>query len=323
MFAGAGASLSAPLLVTIAGVAALVAALAWRAQRIRVGEDAWKRLHPTGPDGVVPGAAAIALDAPPAEPGEASRAVLLLHGFGDTPQTVARQAQALHARGWTVRAPLLPGHGRTLAAFRASDARQWYDAARDAYRTLCSTHDAVAIVGLSMGGALATSLGAESARQAAAGVPAWRAARAVVLVAPFLEVSARGRTLTAIWPLWSLVRAWVPGRAEASIRDPQARAVSLGYGRSTPRLLHQLRRVVDAAHAAAPQLQAPTLMICSLTDYRVPRDAAERAHARLGSAEKQLVWVQRSGHVITVDYDAEQVTQAIVDWLERHTPATR
>lgn len=300
---------------------ALVAVVAARAYRIRQGEVAWQRDHPPGRDGIVPGAAGLALDPAPAPGGPPSRAVLLIHGFGDTPQTVARQAQALHQQGWTVRAPLLPGHGRSLAAFRASNAGQWYGAARDAYRTLCATHDSVAIVGLSMGGALATSLAAEAARRAGEGTPGWRAPSALVLVAPFLEVTARGRVLTTLWPLWSLVRAWVPGRAEASIRDPRARAESLGYGVSTPRLLHQLRLVVDAARQAAPQAKAPTLMLCSTSDYRVPRAAAERAYARLGARDKALLWVERSGHVITVDYDADQVTAAIVDWLRRHAPA--
>jgi carboxylesterase len=300
------------------GAVVLAAAIGWRAYRLRRVEEAWVRAHPVGPDGLVPGAQGIALDAARIAPGGAPPAVLLLHGFGDTPQTVARQAQALHLRGWTVRAPLLPGHGRSLAAFRATDARDWHAAARHAYLALAAGHDRVAIVGLSMGGALATSIAAEAARQAASGAPEWRAPRAVALIAPFLEVSPRGQLLTAIWPLWSLARAWIPGQAEASIHDPRARAASLGYGLSTPRLLRQLRLVVDAARAAAPQLRAPTLMVCSTQDYRVPRATVERAYARLGATEKQLTWVERSGHVITVDYDADRVTAAIVDWLERH-----
>lgn len=310
-------------LVTLlaAAAAVLTVATASRAVRLRRREVAWSRAHPAGPDGIVPGAASISLDAPPPASG-GGRAVLLLHGFGDTPQTVARQALALHAAGWTVRAPLLPGHGRSLADFRATGARHWSAAARDAYHALCATHHTVAMVGLSMGGALATSLGAEAERAAAAGAPGWRSPAALVLVAPFLEVSLRGRILTAVWPLWSLVRAWIPGRAEASIRDPRARAASLGYGLSTPRLLRQLRLVVQAAHAAAPQLRAPTLMLCSTADYRVPRDAAQRAFARLGAPDKAMRWVQRSGHVITVDYDADEVTAALLSWLEQHSRVT-
>ena len=45
---------------------------------------------------------------------EGSHGVLLLHGFGDTPQTLSLYAKHLSKAGFAVFAPLLPGHGRTL-----------------------------------------------------------------------------------------------------------------------------------------------------------------------------------------------------------------
>src|SRR5688500_7618916 len=73
------------------------------AHRRRVERRVLRRL-PLGDDGVVRGAGALTLG------GDPGRAVLVLHGFGDTPQSVAELAHALHADGWTVRVPLLPGH---------------------------------------------------------------------------------------------------------------------------------------------------------------------------------------------------------------------
>ena len=90
---------------------------------------------------------------------------------------------ALHAGGWTVRAPLLPGHGRTLADFGQTDARDWARASRQAYDALLATHGAVALVGLSMGGALAVRIATDGpapaslvllALVAAGGWAAWR-----------------------------------------------------------------------------------------------------------------------------------------------------
>lgn len=276
-------------------------------RRRRAFEDAiraWHLKHPLGPDGIIPGAAPIACDA-----GE--RAVVLLHGFGDTPQTLEGLARALHARGWTVRAPLLPGHGRTLESFHASRGDQWTAAARDAFERLRAAHATVAIVGLSMGGALATSLAAAVGDRAVT----------LVLLAPFLEVAPSGRILTAAWPVWSLWRAWVPGDAAAAIHDPVARRESLGYGVSSPRALRELRGIVDAASSAARQLHIPTLVMHSRTDYRISVAAAERGYAKLGATTKRLQWVEHSGHVITVDRDANEVIAAVVDWLEQHAPS--
>jgi len=287
-------------------LAVLVTATAvWRHRSLRAGERAWASAHAAAPDGVIPGAESLALDG-----GE--RAVLLLHGFGDTPQSLAPQARALHARGWTVRVPLLPGHGRNLRAFRASDAAAWQRAAHESYKTLAAAHRRVAIVGQSMGGALAMLVAGEQVAHSPC---------ALVLIVPYLHVSAKGRALTAIWQFWSIWRAWVPGNAEASIRDPAARARSLGYGCATPRLLRELRRVVDAAAALAGAVTTPTLAIFSEHDYRISPEVARRAYSRIGAPEKTIHWVSRSGHVISVDFDGEEVTRRVLDWLERHSVA--
>src|SRR6476661_6076048 len=84
-----------------------------------------------------------------------SHGVLLLHGFGDTPQTLALMAHRLAKSGYGVFAPLLPGHGRTMEAFRRSRADDWIKAARESLYLMRARYATVSVVGLSMGGALA------------------------------------------------------------------------------------------------------------------------------------------------------------------------
>ena len=109
---------------------------------------------------------------------EGSPGVLLLHGFGDTPQTLALLARSLHKSGYSVYAPLLPGHGRNMEAFGKSRARDWISAARSALAEMRLRHTSVCIVGLSMGGALAVLLAAELDD-----LPV------LVLIAPYLSMS--------------------------------------------------------------------------------------------------------------------------------------
>jgi carboxylesterase len=106
-------------------------------------------------------------------------------------------------------------------------------------------------------------------------------------------------------------------RGEASILDPAAAAASRGYGAVTPRLLRELSRIVDRATAALPRVRTPTLAIHSRRDNRVPVAAAEAAFARLGAREKEIVWLDGSAHVITVDYEKERVYDLVADWVER------
>src|SRR3981081_1995194 len=116
---------------------------------------------------------------------EGSPGVLLLHGFGDTPQTLALLARKLHKSGYSLYAPLLPGHGRNMEAFGKSRASDWIAAAKSALAEMGGRHNSVSIVGLSMGGALAVILAGELDD-----IPA------MVLIAPYLGMS-RGLRLAA------------------------------------------------------------------------------------------------------------------------------
>src|SRR5712671_7482834 len=84
---------------------------------------------------------------------EGSHGVLLLHGFGDTPQTLALLARRLKKSGYSVFVPLLPGHGRNMEAFTRSRADEWIEAAKISLLELRNQSDGVSIAGLSMGGA--------------------------------------------------------------------------------------------------------------------------------------------------------------------------
>src|SRR5438270_13807329 len=76
-----------------------------------------------------------------------SHGVLLLHGFGDTPQTLSLLARRLSKSGYGVFAPLLPGHGRTMDAFRRSRAADWIDAARQSLARLRNRYDSGSALG--------------------------------------------------------------------------------------------------------------------------------------------------------------------------------
>jgi carboxylesterase len=289
----------------ILAASALAAYAARRAAAARTERELARRL-PLAEKGIIRGAHAIERQ------GRDGRAALLLHGFGDTPQSLAYLAEHLRALGWTVRAPLLPGHGRTIRDFAASTAEAWLGAARDELAALRARHDRVALVGVSMGGALATALAAEERADG-------HALPALVLVAPYLSMPNWMRRLALLHPVWGLVAPYVHSRGERSIHDPAEQQRTLAFGVCTPRLLHELLRVMRLARAAAPKVSAPTLVVQSRLDNRIPPEACERAFA-LFRGPKELVWLERCGHVITVDYERTRVFDEVTRWLDAHVP---
>jgi carboxylesterase len=237
-------------------------------------------------------------------------AVLLLHGFGDTPQTLAYLADELHARGWDVHAPLLPGHGRSLRSFAASRSHQWVGSAREALDYMLARYQRVAIAGLSMGGALAAILAAERERIVA-----------LVLLAPYVELPPRLRRLVRHHRLIHVLVPVLKGNTERSIQDPAERARSLGYRAMTPTLARELSLVAERARRALPRIHAPTLLAQSREDNRLASAVADRAFAALGAKDKELLWLEGAGHVITVDYGRDKLVESVAAWIRRWADA--
>ena len=251
------------------------------------------------PDGIIVGAAPITLT------GTRRGAVLLLHGYNDSPQSMQSVAAAFHARGWTVRAPLLPGHGRSLAAFGASRADQWLQAGRAELDALLATHHEVAVGGLSMGGAISFALAASHPE-----------VRAVVAFAPFLRRPVAAPILKTVATIAAIGSKYVWAGGSRSVHDPAAGASMIAYGRSTPRLLVELDRLVRTARAELPRVRQPVLVVQSREDNRISETAATEAFGLIGSPDKTLHWTSGNGHVVTMDYGHELLEQFAADWLE-------
>ena len=291
-----------PALVRAATALAALAAARVAARHLM--ERASARRLPRAPDGLIVGAEPLDLRGEPGAP-----AALLLHGFGDTPQSLAALARRLHEEeGWTVRVPLLPGHGRSLRDFARTGADDWLACAREEWRALRERHPRALLVGQSMGGALAAILAAETP-----------ALPALVLLAPYLvpgpglsRLARLRHVVDAAWP-------YVPSGGAKSILDPEARRAARSYGALTGRLARELETTVRRARRALGAIAAPTLVIQSRSDNRTSAVAAEEAFAAIGAREKalekSLVWLERCGHVVSVDHERERVYALTVAWL--------
>lgn len=261
--------------------------------------------RPVGPDGVIPGAHTIS------RPGGVARGALVLHGYGDTPQSVQALCDALARAGYAVEAPLLPGHGRTLASLNRADERQWLSEARAAWLAMRSRHGTCVLAGQSMGGALAVLLAAETP-------PA-----ALVLSAPLLSATPAFSRAVRWSRLWGLWMPYVETGDPRSIRDAEALIASRAYGAATAASMRALWRLMRQARAVLPRVTCPTLLVQSPEDNRVSAAGAEWAFRQLGSASKELVWRPGEGHVLLADRGRDAVSAAAVQWMQRFAGPVR
>ncbi len=235
--------------------------------------------------------------------------MLLLHGFGDTPQTLGYMAAGLHAAGFTVRVPLLPGHGRTVSEFSRSRASDWISFARDEYLAMAASFESVGLGGLSMGGALAAAIAADAPR-----LPA------LVLLAPYVGMPRAVAAAALLHRVWGPFAGEFTAASNRSILDPVERAKNLAYGVTTASALRQLLALSRVARKALHAVRAPTLIMQARLDNRVASHVARYAYATIPAREKELVFVERGGHILTVDYDRETVLAKVTGWFTSHMP---
>lgn len=195
-----------------------------------------------------------------------------------------------------------------MKAFRQSRADEWISAATESLDELRRRNREISIVGLSMGGALAVILAAKANDIAA-----------LALVAPYLGMPVQLRAAAAMHWLWGRMVGELNARNPRSIRDPIEREKNLAYGAVTARELFELSKVVRAARSVLSAVRTPTLVIQSREDPRISTTVAESAFKLLGAGDKQLVWTEGAGHIITVDYGRERVFHEVMKWLDAHS----
>jgi carboxylesterase len=283
--------------VVVAGAAARL----YRTRAARRVEHQYTDRFTAAADGVVAGAESFTLT------GTTGRGLLLLHGSGDTPQTLRYLAERLHAAGYTVHAPLLPGHGRSPKAFTEVSAAAYLAAARDALSALRRESPWVGVVGLSMGGAIAAQLAVHATD-----------VQVLVLLAPYLTPPSSVRWAASTAWGWGLVVPYMNGRGEASVHDPAQGAASRAYGVFPPNALRALVATAEKGRRALPRVAVPTLVVNSRQDNRIPMALATRSTETL-RAPTERHWVAGCGHVITVDYCRDEVAQLVLTFLARHT----
>jgi carboxylesterase len=66
-----------------------------------------------------------------------------------------------------------------------------------------------------------------------------------------------------------------------------------------------------------PTITVPALIIHSRGDLTLPEDHATQLFAQVGSKDKELMWVEDSGHVITRDAEREKVFAAAAAFVRR------
>lgn len=231
--------------------------------------------------------------------------VLVLHGFTGNPTSVRPLAERLAGAGLAVELPRLPGHGTTWRDLARTSWTEWAaeaDAALDRLRARAAT---VAVAGLSAGGTLALHL-AQTRPADVAGL---------ALINP--SISFR-HPLKAVAGLVGRVVPTLPAIGNDIARPD---VDELPYDRVPLRAAASLFALQDHVRDRLAAVRAPTLVLTSRVDHTVPPADSTVILDGIGSPERAQVWLERSFHVATLDYDGDLIADRTLAFIDRHVTA--
>lgn len=230
--------------------------------------------------------------------------VLVVHGFTGNPTAMRGLAEAMVALGHHVEMPRLPGHGTTIEDMLDTTWVDWSGEVAAAHGRLTERTDTIVVMGLSMGGALTLWSGFHLP-----GIAGLVCVNPVTTPAPpeVLEM------------VDELVRDGIElaPAVGGDIADPDA--VEVAYDGSPLRAALSLWRDGLAPMADSyGELTMPLLLITSRQDHVAEPANSEHLAATYGG-DVEHVWLDRSYHVATQDYDAADIERRAGEFVARVT----
>jgi carboxylesterase len=251
--------------------------------------------------------------------------VVLIHGFTGSPYEVRYLGEQLAHAGFTVTAPLLPGHGTSLAdldATRWSDWTQHVERAIDQLRLRCRR---VALVGQSLGGLLAlhaASKRPEIVAVASLAAPLWLEGLSKHVATWVTRPSAASSHQIAARGIPGLVAALagrgpIPKLGGSDVRDKRAKAENPCYPAIPTKALAELLAFMQIADAALPRVTQPVLVLHARQDHTAPVACAPRIAEATRAVRMRIL--PRSYHLIAIDVERDIVAAEVRTFLKGQT----
>lgn len=217
--------------------------------------------------------------------------IVVVHGFTGSPVSITPWAKYLNNQGFTVSAPLLPGHGQTWLAMNKTNWQDWYGEVEKSFLQLKQSCDRVFIAGFSMGAALALRLcqirGAE--------------VEGLIVLNP--SVHDRRWFLKFV----PIIKYLIPSVAKGPTDIAAANSVVHAYNRTPLKALDSLRQLWQVVERDLYLIDLPIMVAYSINDHAVDPENAITVIDNVFSVDIREVVFENSFHNVALDFDLEKL----------------
>jgi carboxylesterase len=228
--------------------------------------------------------------------------VLVCHGFTGTTQSMRYLGEQLNGAGFTVIGPRLKGHGTSPAAMAKTTAQDWIDSVEEALVELRKSCTHIFMTGLSMGGTLTLYMAAKHANFILGVIPI---NGVVHMDNPDMAGIAFDRAMPAT----------VSGIG-SDVKDPSAK--ELAYAEVPVSVVQQVYSLAAVTRDLLSKIQCPVMVMQSREDHVVKPANGPLIVSAVGSKSVELLWLEDSYHVATIDNDKQLIAQRAIAFIAQH-----
>jgi len=249
--------------------------------------------------------------------------VVLLHGLLSTPREFFLISHALRRRGIRHDALAIPGYTKAGRTGRRTRWRAWIEAARLAIEKATSPDEPLILGGLCTGGLLAAGLAPRLGSRV----------RGVAMLSPTFSYDGWGLSK---WRHWRHLAYWlgldrfirIPEREPFGIKNARirrwielemsARSDSAAGPSHLPLwALKENEMLISVVRSQAQLIDCPLLVMHAREDEITQLRSVEGFFESVSAADKRLVVLEDSYHIITFDNDRQRVADELSDFALR------
>lgn len=229
---------------------------------------------------------------------------LLIHGFTGSPKEMQPLGEYLSSQGYTSLGIRLFAHATSPEDMNRARWEDWAASVEDGWHILQDAVDEIYLIGLSMGGVLALYQSSNL-----------RVAGTVALSTPYrINPNPLLPYLKYIWWLYPSAP-----KGESDWQDPTQTEEHFSYEKYPTRAVYELHKLLRETRSILPDIHTPVFLMHSKNDATVTPDNMVKIYKEIGTpeADKDMVYVENSGHVLTRDIQKENVFQHIRQFIEK------
>ncbi len=224
--------------------------------------------------------------------------VLLIHGFTSTTSSMMYLAQQFSEAGFHIELPSLPGHGTTWQNLNKIGYQDWIAELQKSLQILQSRASNIYVCGLSLGGALALRLSQIHPE-----------------ISGMILINHACKFTHPKFRFVPLLRFLIPSTPAiaSDIKDPNEKEIA--YTRTPTNGVYQMLRLLKIIRKSLPQTRQPVLMFKSKEDHVIPHISTLFTFEKIGSSKKELIWLENSYHVATMDFDKGLIAEKSIEFM--------